>query len=306
MQTISTNISCQHFTSKHLLVLTNAYKNTNDYNMITPRAPTAYDTFDKLISNGFKIFTRLASTKGYTALTNLQSHLGNKTTNITIDQHNVQMQIDEYHTTAIVAISEILVNLISSGMIGNYSEKEKSSINMLVNHSSLLPGVLGSLSGQQKIAKLNPSVHNLGTSSDYQYLENITIRQVLEDCRNNAVVLPYAESHEQAKMLSKMHLSGRSYLGKESWLATDIGIYLKGLVTPAILETIGELKQCSIWQWLQNGIPNGVNLYIENRKGLLIMRAPTMDGNIIIIFTVWLIGLGIALVKLICEIGKNT
>src|SRR5207302_681563 len=41
------------------LILSNAYKSTNVYNIVLPRDPLTYDTFDELMTDKFTVYTRV-------------------------------------------------------------------------------------------------------------------------------------------------------------------------------------------------------------------------------------------------------
>lgn len=109
----------------------------------------------------------------------------------------------------------------------NHSEAKLDSVDVLLNQSSLLPGT---------VKRLLDSAKKIYPQSAFKVLEDLKINQVLQDCENVAVLLPHKLCLNLGKGLSKMKLTGKSYMGKETWFDSEIGIKLRGFVSPSILE----------------------------------------------------------------------
>lgn len=288
------------------IIICNAYKNTNVYNMVRPRAVIPVDTLDQLIKNEFRIFTRLLPDAPY-ILSSLDEfmwffHVAKGT--VTGERHEIKFQNKYFNTNTPVLLATSEIFAISNQLLANITKEERKFVDRLLNHSSLFPGTLEKLYGMVQLSDAK-STNKIPALSYFHHLENTMIKQTLEDCKKVAVVLPRTMCLEEVKRLLKINVSSKWYIGKESWFATDIGISLRGVVSKQVLDRIGYLGQSGIWQWLEV-IPGETNGNLESGKGSNngILSRPSMDGNILILFTVWLIGLGVALIKLIGEVGK--
>lgn len=275
--------------------------------MVAPRAPVPLDKLDRLVKNRFTVYVRLRPNSVYNNFVSFQRLLSFFSANISIssDWHNIQVQMTK-DVRDIVATSDVftLTNKISV----RYTEEEQRSLDLLCNHSNLLPGTLERFSEDFLSSTVSQTTIDVSDVHSYfRHLDNIKINKALEDCANVAVLLPHTASLGKAKRLSKMHLSGTSYLGKETWFASDISNGLTEFVTGNILKRKGGLGQSGIWQWWEETLSE-MNQNLENSTGSrgVFMKRPTMDGNIMIIFSVWLIGLGLAIVEFIFEAGKGS
>lgn len=289
------------------IVLSNAYKNTNVYNMITPLANIPADTFDTLIKYDFTIFTRLYLISELPLVT-YNWYLSIQGANIFQDQHHIKVRNPVDQNVETLVSSEIFI--IRNKWLVHHSEEDHSSEIKLFNHSRLLPGSDDRLHQvlQHNNTKMAMRMNKVTFTSELPYLkrlQNMKISQMLESCKKVAIVFSQSMYIEFIKMLPKMRITGHWYIGKESWFASDIGISVSGTVTKNILARIDYLRESGIWDWWEM-LPSKMDRNILNAKvsSSTFFRRPTMDGNVVIIFTVWLIGLGVALAKFICELGK--
>lgn len=277
------------------IILSNAYKNTNVYNMIMPRVPIPMNTLEKLVSNGFKIFSRSRPSNLRSARRRGGPFGFINATKLHITQHQIYTEFDNYVYENVVN-SEIfeMTRMITE----NLTENEKSSVNILLNHSRILSDTLSRLQGAKKFGKRETFLEQ---HHNFRVMEDQKVAQILGNCENVAVLLPHTKYLEHVISLSTMSLTGKSYQGKESWLVSDFGISLSGFVTTNILVRNSRLGQGGIWQWWEN-VLSEIKPGSYRTSSNDFVSSPTMAGNILIIFTVWLIGLGVALVKFTCEL----
>lgn len=279
------------------IVLSNAYKNTNVYNMIMPRMPIPMDTLEKLVKNGFRIFSRARLNESHASIYYFRDYFGYEYLNVTTNQHKIRMRIGNDYK--IIATSEI--SFMSTKITSNQTEIKNDTVVILLRNSQIFPDTLERLSQAMDYKKGDNS---FDPYFNFRHLEENKIAKILENCGNSAALLPHSLALEQIKNLSTKHVKGISYKGKEAWFASDIEITLNGFVTRNNLIRIDGLRQSGIWQWWEENLTS-MGRYLEDHKCSTRswIHRPTMDGNILVIFTVWLIGLGVAIMKFICEVG---
>lgn len=94
---------------------------------------------------------------------------------------------------------------------------------------------------------------------------------------------------------------GRIHIGKEKYFEQYFSFGVSGRVTLYMLKKFKRIQVSGIINWWQDLIIEGFERahYVDNR---LPPKLPQMDGNILVIFLVWLYGLSIAIVLWFWEV----
>lgn len=275
------------------IVLSTGYKNTNVYNMIVPRIPIPFEKFQQLTEHNFTVYSRSMEINAYKFLfydtfSCPSSHFVHSKV---IRNHRFCVMSEvEFNIATIQELDDIQwsANLIEK--IVNESTLVKSEIR---NRSQLHPSFLSYLQGTFE-----------ASSKKLRELELSYLLKDLIDCRRTALILPESKCEEYAKILRTINVPN-VYVGKEVYLDLEWHFTLQGVVPPDV-----------IWRW--KGVQLGgildkwmklvsVSGHTKNEKNKNHGRgfppqAAKMDGNVIVIFVVWLGGLCISVLEILWEL----
>ncbi|CAL8135782.1 unnamed protein product [Orchesella dallaii] len=270
------------------IVLSNAYKNTNVYNMIAPREPLPYQRFEELMLHKFTIHSRIGSLK-----------------------------ISKYHTGIPLSASmnfEVLELFLTGQRYLNQSlDSQDNSLQLLENYSTqnrLHPHLYTAVEHRlQEISELE----NFSPQSRIlpQYLsrfsnlvfkdEDRILEEFMEQCNKTALVLPSFMCHQHKRRLH--HLGRRDvFVGKEIYTNPSFSFSLGGLIPPYIVKRLSGMGASGLWEWWMKIMHEGSGLTYATNKSL---RKPTLDGNILVIFVLLIFGIFFALVCFVIENRKR-
>lgn len=126
----------------------------------------------------------------------------------------------------------------------------------------------------------------------------------IEDCRNTAVVLPRDAAMRFALQLSyqndSLNIPGRVNIGKEKYFQQYFVFRLGGYISPHMMRRVKTIQTSGVMNWWQKIIKEGFERkhFVDSRVP---HKTPTMDGNVLVIFAVWLGGLAFAFATWIWE-----
>lgn len=276
------------------IVLSNAYKNTNVYKMVIPRIPVSFQYFTELVENNFQIYTRsvdlFVEYPGYT--------LGHRN-----GWHEEHIQNQSF-----ILLSEVGALSNRYKHITMPLEKETKSGKSLVENRLLdavgfHPLIISSLS-----KLLHENLSNVTTYWEAQtvsdeilpklrFLEDIKLLEFLEGCNKTAVVMPdYISRKIYKKLIREMKLP-HAFFGEESFSDVDWMFSLKGIVPPNLIKRIHGVAESGIWKWW---VELFEGKYLPNEHASHV-GAVSMTGNIVIVFVVWLVGIGVSIFSAIPE-----
>lgn len=277
------------------VILSNAYKNDNIYNMIVLRKPIFYEKFSEILADNFLIYQRVKEISLYRAFTG-----GIKSRIIHIDNFNTSSQMYGY--------SEL----------GSYNDElvEKNitlGLELLVrNHTLLHPAIPKLLLSLVETLELlyrskiwNASIRgmsSLGNKVAAEKMKQVLFRD-LSECQKVALILPEMMCHEFALQLKKLHESAVVSIGKESLYVQNTVFVLRGVMTPRIPRRIKGVQASGIWDWWVQFIHSRLKLYtVDDFEHL---KKPTMKGNILVVFSIWGIGLILGVSGLLLELRQK-
>ncbi|CAL8084925.1 unnamed protein product [Orchesella dallaii] len=293
------------------IVLSNAYKNTNVYNMISPRQPVPYENMSQLMRDNFAVYSR-GTFQRKLPDPKLRYFVMHKrpvpeeikyddTRNYIIDGLNFAPNFN--------VVSEIwnVVNVVASDHTTNLSKGEIELYNQLKDNVTLIPGLdsiirnlYDQLWPENKIAIVrNEWTNFLIAAENYlNKMQNNVFDELMDECNNAALILPRVEANRLARSYYNKYL-GLVNVGKENYYGWEYLIYFIGHVPPFLVDGIGAMQRSGIASKL---VEFAASTY---KPAPMIRRDPTkatMQGNIAIIFLILLVGLAIAFLAFLAEL----
>lgn len=281
------------------VILSNAYKNTNVYNMVVPRKPVAYQYLDELIRDNFSFYAR-----------SFDICFGNIRACNNIGFEKIDGSMNDYGSLFIeTEVTKFLERYNSSNKIFNSLKlKLHPQVTSLIRKKLL----------ERKEIPTKPVI----SINDYDKIHDVFLNikkeeemiflKLLEKCEKMAFAVPFQRSLEYQKTIARRKkFTGDLFIGTESLSEIDWMFYLAGSVPPHLIERIHKLEESGIWQWWVELLTSRI---MENIKADHV-EAATMKGNTVVIFVVWITGVGFALIcrilELVCgkcfqKIGKKT
>lgn len=237
------------------IVLSNAYRNSNIYNMIQPRMSVPYENFSQLVVDKFKIFTRLDSayfqyfpTKG----------LSNKDW-IQEEPHEISFGGDYLNMRS---LSSELLKLLLTTTTGFVEEsldnhifrEEVDKLSRLMQHSQLHPELLSTYN-ETEIAYAKCVLEGSEMENEdiwaalLKKLEQVLLERKLRICDRIAVIWP---NYLIWEVVHKMKYVENVYVGKDILQESIIGFDLSGYFPKfQVFSRIKAIEWAGIWQkWL--------------------------------------------------------
>lgn len=270
------------------MVLTNAYKNDNVYNMVLPRVALPRQYFRQLFDKNFEIFAR--SLVHSASLSYLHK----------VEEDYVQNYKLEYPNATMLQIKTSfreneLKNLVDPG-------HQTFEIYDYTTQGDLPKEALD----VQKISKHIPNILNLFVDSYYNYdpeqaskyyLEEQTsqMMNLLRKCNNTAIILPYNQAVRLVRQQQRQHADILD-IGIETYFRSSVVLTLHGTWPMYVIrrQTLlkGETGILQKWTNLLNETTlssNAINLRNFQPTGA------KMSGNIFVIFLVYFVGIGLTI-----------
>lgn len=279
-------------------IISNAYKNTNVYKMVSPRKPVLYEYFNELMRDNFHVYTRSMLLFWHPE-------------NFTIFKNSLDVFV---HKFPVYAVTETEV---ANGELQGLDLNETGS-----HEDSLLQkhGVMDAATLQPNVkSKFSRFLHAIITSTnenktvDYyskivaieeqyprlQLIEEAELTRAVERCQRTAVILPEYMCLEVRRSLKQKRKSPYIFIGKESYTNQDWTFSLDGLVPFHVVKRIQGIAQSGIWQWWMQLL--GENSVLGATEGQP-AEAATMKGNIVVVFVLWACCVTLAIASILLEI----
>lgn len=135
-------------------------------------------------------------------------------------------------------------------------------------------------------------------------IQGTTLLSTINDCNKAAFVLPSSGAEVYARLLTP----SRGNAGKEVYFQQYLTFNMRGVVMPHLLSRLSRIKESGIVEWLTN-VTECISLLQSHDTATTAAfhsyehpAGASIGGNIIVIFTVLVGGLGVALVGFMFEI----
>lgn len=277
------------------VVLSNAYKNTNVYNMMTPRVSQPFETIDQLIENGFKLFTRGLPTKPRFEDPEVKRILKSK---LNRSQHSIwSLEHRRNKTFVLSEVLELTEALKSDWPQSTFSRSENHTFSVLVDnfhmHTQSISILKETVRAQKKFNWEELATNYRVEAPSYMQFQKRRFRQMVIDCDQLAIILPTFLCQSAKNLRRNYAGEGMVGIGKESIFSIGIGIAFSGVISRKLLKRIWSFEESSIWKHWEMLIAGSKTFSNEHPRSHPVR--PTMQGNIVVIFSVWLAGLSLAL-----------
>lgn len=251
------------------IILSNAYKSTNVFNMISPRQVIPFRKISELREAGYTIFSitdklSLLDTPGISKRPDALywSHLGHQVKN-TENSLLIQSQVLQsvISTGLIFALEEyILIASEVEGLIpenANATTDERNSVEALVEsslHPALAPYIRSLV---RKIIEIWDDTDGMvdfdikvqdATMEILKDAENMLLWDELTSCNMSAIILPVTRCHEYAQRLLRRGESLEISVSEDSYFETQVGYTLLGIISPVVLRRFRSAMAASLWE----------------------------------------------------------
>lgn len=309
------------------LVLSNAYKSNNVYNIVTPRQVVPYSEFDELVRDNFSIYSKMDFViYNLRSLYDLEFGLS-RVKNITnvysddgviVEADHKYFALTRTETTTIARIRNIRKtteksadkNLNTLKKIILKSRPHPRSHELLVSPLiSLITLEKASLPKFQTIIK-DPEENydefvwkrwNIALTNYFYGKQDEFIHDDLTNCSKSVWILQKYQANKFARHLRKNGL--HSDVGMEAYTNSNFAFRFWGLVPPFVLKRISVIHSTGLFEWWQKFIDSD-KLRLSHEKPVPVK--PNMSGNISVIFVLWSNGVGVALFMYAVEAHGNT
>lgn len=283
------------------IILSNAYKNANVYNMIIPRKLVPYKHLTELVRDQFKIYTRSKSVS-------LSSNLPLRT--FWENQNDTSKQLKQTHLESHCVVYEFpfkehLSIRHDSDVADLHAFAEKSELPQVYNKStyllyvktSLIPLTMSFLykvvNGIKNPELLTPLQLLLAFDRQFLQQESDILRNSLKKCSKSAVVIPTYLGYKFVKQLVKEGID-HVYQGAETYYEMNLVFEVKGQFPRYVVQRARYAERCGLWKRWRRLFKGRYIRKVVKRTGPL--ETPTMKGNVIVIFLLLEAGLVAALV----------
>ncbi len=291
------------------LVISNAFKSTNVYNLVSPRHTIPYREFEELVADSFSIYSRI-SRFAFHFYENGE-HLKPNITLVLVDKHTIELDHKGGHRAfgntevdGMLRRSEDLPeheankSLVLLQHVYNNTNQHPSIHQYILEPFTFLdPLIKVGIVAEGMIRSFNKGTH---LKTKFVQIQNALIMQSLKVCQNDAWILPDYLGQSISRMLRK--------LGKQSSVCISalsksyVIFYYAGFIPTSLLKRISMVKTSGLLEWWPKFI-NRSDLNIN--QDIVFPETPKMSGNIQVIFIFLGFGLVFSLFTLIVESVPN-
>ncbi|CAL8145473.1 unnamed protein product [Orchesella dallaii] len=270
------------------IVLSNAYKNENITRLTLPRVAMPYEEFQQLVNDKFTILTRAVYMNGVTKVSSrarisfglgglLWTKLFENGTRFEKQHSSYQFKSELYYFSEVeqqsLAVGE-LSTLTDNGNMEKFSNFSK----YLINHTQLHP-------------KWFEMIYMEEHRANYEEILG---------CNKSALLLPHLEANQLYHQMKAANIEN-VYMGKSSLLWHTYGIRFLQWTLPKIVRRGKSLAESGVLDWVEKVITYLAVLRAQHgskiHKGSF--KGSDMNGNIIVVFLPWVLGVIMAIVVFI-------
>lgn len=270
------------------IIISNAFKNTNVYNMITPRKVLPYENLQQLIKDKYQVFTRVGN------IVFTQSKLGNYTRNLhnQIYDHVARWNTHPNTPISLVGIISEAKHIIDIMKIQSFEEHLARPYPMqrLMNLTRLHHSSVSKLTGVvQRYLRLfalttHPEWHSVIetlTTVEMKEEEQVGLFEEIRKCQRSAVLLPLSICSDWQQKLQRLG-HPHVFVGKERYFNSKVVFRLEGLLPRYAIKYIISVHESGIWKRWED-LLKGANVNAGDE--IVKPEKPNMSGNIVMIFS---------------------
>ncbi len=292
------------------LVISNAFKSTNVYNIVSPRHTIPYRELDELVADNFSTYSRI----GRLAFHFYENgeHVKPNMTLVVMRKHKIELDHKGGHR----AFGRTEVD----GMLSRSEDLPEAEINKSIallqhvfdytnQHPSIHQNMLEPFDVLDPLIKVGFVTENTIRSfntktvieTEFVRSQNDLIMQSLKRCQKEAWILPDYLGQSISIILRK--LSQQSNVGISTLSKSYLIFYYDGFVPTSLLQRISLVKTSGILEWWPKFIKRS-DLNIN--QDIVFPETPKMSGNIQVIFIFLSSGLAVSIFIFIAELVPYT
>ncbi len=309
------------------IVLSNAYKNTNVYNMILPRQVLLYEFLHQLSQDNISIYSRTISFNDRRIWETGKQELWKYRYPYNYFSYNFMKHgISINGLDGVQIFSEIrdrfsyaknfasLVHKKRSFWIYGHDDVNLTKLQLsLVRQSELhlkvpyLVGTFVEILSPLYLMNYRDAVDHF-SSFETRYngyfqkwffeMEERIFKEDLLKCNRTAIVVPQYKAKSYARHVLTKKPSMPISISKESYSPFYIHANLKGYIPPFILRNLRGIQNAALLEWWAKNIGDSDRNPVAQQKTL---EAPTMAGSILVVFTLLLSGLVLGMLVFLLE-----
>ncbi|CAL8098169.1 unnamed protein product [Orchesella dallaii] len=302
------------------IVISNAYKGENVFQLISNRQRIPYKYFSELTGSKFDIFTRIDNVHVYSNTAVNRSHFL-QTQHYIAPKQKARFGFDcnSLNQSGVAAFRNIFgCNVLAnsevfeliSGLVHQWVETDEKwdeykKLERLRKNTKLLPRFWELFSNVQDQLK-----NYSGSKGYYKVFQSWLLKlqerhalEVLKECNKVAIVLPALTCNQIAKNLSRNENLVDVFVGKKVLYDRAFKVSITGSVSVNQVMRAKRVLGSGIWDfWFQ--IFQYQELFNVDKSSETQLEAPSMSGNISVVFTIILFGFVCSIIVFVIEVRR--
>lgn len=305
------------------IVLSNAYKSTNVYNMISPRKPIPYEFFHELVTDNFSIYTRVISVE--TDIFNFIGQdddilavfktRGGSVAGLKRDEleviiisevaqvagsilHGLEMT-QAYHANVSETVALEQSNIVKLG-VRNISQLHPNTKLMLEVIHKRIQSKMTEFDDEMDITEYMRSFADTAEEEEkkLRIFDTETLEKSLLICNRTAIVMPHHLCQDFMRNVRRKLKLPHLFVGKESYSEVEWMFTLEGVLPPHIPRRIKGAHEAGLWE---RGPMLASSKETATDDAEAVVAAATMEGNVVVVFAVWVLGMILSVWSMIVE-----
>lgn len=299
------------------VVLSNAYKNTNVYNMILPKKVVPYNLLQELVHDQYSIYSRSVVAdfklkwfdRKEPAFVNQSGHQLMGFGNNSLGYHYQKVAVfSEVHRI----LSEVQSQSVStdrSGLLETLENVTKLYPDLKLVLRNLIEEGNAQFTGERWV--WTTGKYMAPSQKSQELWKNLTLEffekesnvlfDLIKNCSKTAIVQPEYLCNNFSRQLQSLGKGRHVFIGKEAYTNPHVAYFLEGIVAPFIIRRIKGVQTAGIWQQWSSFFSGKVNQN-ANEEVVTSRKAPNMTGNILLIFFLLVYGFTGSLIGFIAEV----
>ncbi|CAL8130184.1 unnamed protein product [Orchesella dallaii] len=293
------------------LVLSNAYKGQNVFNLVEQLKPIPYHQFEQLVQDNFSIYVG-----GFNPRILMQTLILKNFTGAIQSKHEVGLPIyadrntGEFGQMSLAGgfvyseLKSIFTDMYGQRKKRNFSLPIHKTIQYLMNHSEILPNTATTMKrvteeifpptlNFRMIEKRKQEVKRVYkhmVTKSFTRLQQDGELEIIGRCNRTALIVPDYVGHSLALKLTKTFARKMEvYIGKDILYERAIIVKLQGSVQLSMTKRVKNMASSGIWEFWMQIFRQGA-IYREDGNGYE-PKKPSMSGNIFILYVLLFCGL---------------
>lgn len=263
------------------IVLSNAYRSENMYNITKLRKQIPYNRLQELLDNNFTIYSR-SSYIFFDALSLHYSTRGTFPNLTTVNPHYLAYSPKHKH---MLSVTSELYELVMA--IKGYNETVDVVLSKLFNATRLHPKLESIITKtfypfMKTTSRWSQSLIDAPRKTAWN-LESKSLRNFLFQCTKTALVIPEDLAIQFGRELQLKNIPD-VYIGKEIYSGTRLSLTFSGWIQPIVLRRLKIIKESGLWDWWPKFIRSSKQFIVEDSYIKKETEKPNMGGNIMLLF----------------------